>query len=211
MAKMNPYLIILGLLIVSVHSYGASFNCAKASVWVEKVICSDPQLSGLDELLMASYKKALSSASHESTLKTTQRTWLESVRNACKDVACLKQTYTSRLAELNEFVATPSKSLPSPGEYERYDSRQLVVTMSKYQQIQDGMSYQQVVQFIGNPGKQVGGQTEANKVFGGMERIDSALYQWFNPGGSYMEATFLNNKLYNKSFHEIHPKSIEPE
>jgi uncharacterized protein YecT (DUF1311 family) len=120
MGKINQCLIIVGLLIVSVYSYGASFNCDKTSTWTEKVICSDAQLSDLDELLMASYKKALSSASDGATLKTAQREWLKSVRNACKDSVCLIQKYKSRLAELNEFVATTPKSFSISGKYDRY-------------------------------------------------------------------------------------------
>jgi len=102
------------------NSYSASFNCAKASTWAEKAICSDPQLSNLDGLLMDSYNKALSGESHGDALKTTQREWLKSVRNECKDAACLKQTYTSRIAELKKIVETDPKSFSISGEYERY-------------------------------------------------------------------------------------------
>jgi len=93
-----------------------SFNCTKASTWTEKTICSDPQLSNLDGLLMVSYNKALLDASNGDTLKAKQREWLKSVRNECKDVDCLKQAYTLRIDELKKIVKTSSIS----GEYERY-------------------------------------------------------------------------------------------
>ena len=40
-----------------VHS--ASFDCAKATTKIEKVICANPKLSELDEKLSALYKKVL--------------------------------------------------------------------------------------------------------------------------------------------------------
>ena len=124
MAKMIRCLtivVIVQTIFFSVHSsYSASFNCDKARTWVEKAICSDTQLSDLDELLLASYKKALSNASNANAIKMAQREWLKSVRNACKDVECLKQTYTSRITELNELLAINPKSLTISGEYERY-------------------------------------------------------------------------------------------
>lgn len=101
------------------NSYGASFNCSKAITWTEKIICSDPQLSNLDGQLMASYKTALSNILDGDALKTTQKNWLKSVRDECKDVTCLKQAYSSRLAELNELVTTIQKSFSISGIYER--------------------------------------------------------------------------------------------
>jgi uncharacterized protein len=120
MSGLNQYLITLCLLIVPVHLYGASFDCAKASTRTEKTICTDQQLSDLDDLLMISYTKALSRESDKSPLKTAQRNWLKSVRNICQDKTCLGKAYTSRLAELNDAVATASKSLSIAGRYIRY-------------------------------------------------------------------------------------------
>lgn len=121
MAKINKHLpACLGLLIIPLYSHGASFDCAKAGTWVEKAICSNPQLSDLDELLMASYKKALSGASNAATLKTAQKDWLKNSRDGCQDTACLKQAYTTRLAELNQLVSTSTKPLSIAGKYERY-------------------------------------------------------------------------------------------
>lgn len=140
MTKINRHLILAGMLAVSLHSHGASFNCAKANTWTEKTICSDKQLSDLDELLMASYKKASSNASNETDLKTAQRKWLKNVRNECKEIACLKQAYTSRIAELNNAVAASPQRFSISGEYERYyggkpDENSATITV---RELQDG-------------------------------------------------------------------------
>jgi uncharacterized protein len=114
---MKKYVILIGVLVFSHQAYGASFDCGKAKTLVEHAICSDKQLSILDELLMTSYKKALAYSSDPSTLKTTQREWLKSERDSCKDVDCLKQAYTLRLSALDEPIAStqkPSSGKPAP-------------------------------------------------------------------------------------------------
>lgn len=120
MTKLNRHLAFLGLLMSPLYLYGASFDCSKANTLVEKTICADPQLSDLDELLMASYKKALSNTSNAAPLKMEQKDWLKSVRDNCQDKECLKAAYTSRLAVLNDFVATSSKPFAISGTYKRY-------------------------------------------------------------------------------------------
>jgi hypothetical protein len=75
---------------------------------------------------------------------------------------------------------------------------QPVITMSKYHQIQNGMSYQQVVQIIGNPGQEISRNHIAG-VPGVMESVDTVMYQWANPRGSNMNAMFQNDKLVQKA------------
>ncbi|MFZ2727791.1 MAG: lysozyme inhibitor LprI family protein [Methylococcaceae bacterium] len=125
MLKIKPILLLVSLL-VSNSVYSASFDCTKAKTLAETVICSNPQLSDLDELLMTSYKKTLERSEGDNTIKTAQRNWLKDSRNKCQTVACLKQAYTTRIAELNEVVATAQKSTAMTnafaiaGKYQRY-------------------------------------------------------------------------------------------
>lgn len=77
--------------------HAASFDCGKASTLVEKAICSNANLSGLDDSLMQAYKKAIASSSDPSALKSEQRAWLIEVRNKCVDASCLNRAYTDRL------------------------------------------------------------------------------------------------------------------
>ena len=90
MAK-KSYLLIT-LLAASPFSFGASFDCAKASSTTEKLICGDETISALDEQLAASYKSALEKSSDKDALKKTQLDWLKQQR-ACKDKTCLSQAY----------------------------------------------------------------------------------------------------------------------
>jgi uncharacterized protein len=63
---------------------GPTFNCAKASGEVEKQICSDAALAGLDRQLDAAYKAAAAKASGKlaNLLRTEQRGWVKG-RNDC--------------------------------------------------------------------------------------------------------------------------------
>lgn len=97
-------LVIAGLLSLSCNAFTAnnpSFDCAKASTFVEKSICSDSKLSELDILLMSSYKKAYSTTKDQESLKTEQKSWLKNVRNTCQNNKCLEDAYNSRMSQLN--------------------------------------------------------------------------------------------------------------
>lgn len=78
---------------------GPSFDCAKASSKVEKLICSDKSLSDTDAMLAEDYK-ALLAITDDKGVKQRQLAWLKNVRNACNDVACLKKAYDARGDEL---------------------------------------------------------------------------------------------------------------
>jgi uncharacterized protein len=75
----------------------ASFDCDKASSSVEKAICGDKQLSGMDDQLARLYKAARAGAPNAATLEAEQKSWLFS-RDQCSDAACLKKAYADRIA-----------------------------------------------------------------------------------------------------------------
>lgn len=84
----------------------ASFNCAKASSPVEKLICNNPQLSDADGRLgdlYANLQKSLS-ASEAGQLKEEQKTWLKQrnkkLLNCGTDIDCAVQVYEDRITEL---------------------------------------------------------------------------------------------------------------
>lgn len=90
---------------ISTHVQAASFDCVRAESQIEKQICSEPQLSRLDDDLLTAYTKALKQSTAKESLKIGQRNWLADVRNRCASEACLKEAYISRLAQLKDLAA----------------------------------------------------------------------------------------------------------
>jgi hypothetical protein len=77
---------------------GPSFDCAKATISAEKMICADEQLAHADQALAVLFHSALA---HRVKFEPgdTQREWLES-RNKCADEFCLFDAYEWRIAQL---------------------------------------------------------------------------------------------------------------
>jgi len=95
----------------------ASFDCEKASNHVEKLICTDDELSQLDENMAGLYETALLDKNIASTVKQTQKQWLKK-RNTCSDTACVKIAYETRRREIfpdnkPRAVLAPRKFQPS--------------------------------------------------------------------------------------------------
>jgi len=106
--KMNPssfYLkivagIIFNLLFLLTTAQAASFDCKKAKTEVEKLICSNEELSKLDESLNEAYQRALNRTDIKQQTIKSQRQWLKYQRNMCQDAECIKNAYESRIKEL---------------------------------------------------------------------------------------------------------------
>lgn len=98
----------VALLVISSQLQATSFDCAKATTLVESAICSDPELSSLDDSLAALYTQVLGQSSFATKAKDSQRDWLKK-RNKCKSEKCLKGAYQERLKELR----TPTTSQPT--------------------------------------------------------------------------------------------------
>lgn len=78
----------------------ASFDCAKASSKIEKLVCSTPQSADADRRLASAYRTAAAKATDLAALKQQQRDWLKE-RNACGDTACLLKTTEARIQALS--------------------------------------------------------------------------------------------------------------
>jgi uncharacterized protein len=98
----------------------ASFDCAKAQSTQEKLICSTADLSQLDERGAALYAAALAARPDQNLVKTWQRDWLRSSRNACTDVACLRRVMSLHNRELEEFARVAAAGPIASGLYERH-------------------------------------------------------------------------------------------
>jgi uncharacterized protein YecT (DUF1311 family) len=79
-----------------------SFDCAKASTDVERMICGDNKLADLDRRFSDGYKMNLEGMKPEekARMKAEQIKWLKTERNVCKDKACISDAYQSRIREL---------------------------------------------------------------------------------------------------------------
>lgn len=96
----------------------ASFDCTKATTKIEKMICANSLISGLDEDLAKAYTEAMANSSNPSYLKEGQRKWL-SGRNRCLDEGCLQEKYQQRLSELRQNV--PSYEIIYPADVSEFD------------------------------------------------------------------------------------------
>ena len=92
---------ILCFFLIPVLSNAASFDCSKAGTGNEIAICSDPELSVMDELLADTYKKARNSISNKDKLKKEQINWIKSIATCDGNVACLTKAYVARINVLD--------------------------------------------------------------------------------------------------------------
>jgi uncharacterized protein len=106
----------------------ASFSCANASTLVEQAICSDRNLSVLDEDLAQAYRRVLLNSSDAGTVKADQQSWLTNVRNKCSNVQCLRTAYSDRLAalEVTHTKRTAATESVRPASMERSESSSTV-------------------------------------------------------------------------------------
>lgn len=93
-------------LFLAVYTQAASFDCAKATTKVEKMICANAELSKLDDEMQPVYQDVYKYTADPAGLKIEQRHWLK-VREACKDVACLAQVYRKRITDLKKTLTEP--------------------------------------------------------------------------------------------------------
>ena len=106
-------------ILFSASGVGASFDCTKAASRVERLICSNQELSRLDEELAGEYKKSLDWAADfderlraknpkeavgASQVRKRQREWLSLERNSCANEICLKAEYESRILDFKKSV-----------------------------------------------------------------------------------------------------------
>lgn len=96
--------LLLVFVLFSLPTFAVSFDCSKASTFVEKQICTDPLLGKLDDALSKNYKGMLASnfGGSKKSLKEEQLKWLSS-RNKCTNVKCLIDAYRKRVDETCEY------------------------------------------------------------------------------------------------------------
>ncbi|WP_233715970.1 lysozyme inhibitor LprI family protein [Helicobacter trogontum] len=113
---MQKFLVVLGFfLMLSIHINAQSqkeakpsFDCAKATTKVEKIICSDEsgQLQNLDRYMAKAYKKLRQNLNknEQNKLLTSQRLWLQTLHQ-CESKECVKELLQNRGGELQNYTA----------------------------------------------------------------------------------------------------------
>ena len=93
-------------------STSPSFDCRKATTTVEKLICTNPELSKLDVGLAEMYKEAVSK---DRSIRDDQRAW-NVEKNKCTNVDCLKSAYEDRISELTNFIVRHDRAALNQGQ-----------------------------------------------------------------------------------------------
>lgn len=104
------------LLTLCFQAHSASFDCAKAKSQIEKAICADTVLGGLDEKLGTVYSSLRSNLTDvaKNKVRAHQSLWLKILPSSCsseaknkdtsKFIACLSNSYKSRISYLETFL-----------------------------------------------------------------------------------------------------------
>ena len=99
---MLPLLSVINIL-------AASFDCAKATTKVEKMICADTKLSRLDKEIAAAYAQllslidALGAKQEKKKFQELRKRWVREDEK-CDNVYCLRNSYSSTLIFLQETI-----------------------------------------------------------------------------------------------------------
>lgn len=98
--------LILTSLVTPTLTFGASFDCKKAQSATEKLICTDTELTKLDEELHETYQTAKLVLDDLTTFSKVQRKAWKVREKYCRSKTCLKTWYEERTKVLNAVIKT---------------------------------------------------------------------------------------------------------
>lgn len=107
-------LLILSIMAPINFSSAASFDCSKATSIVDRSICADPVVSGLDEDLAKIYSKARVDSNFSNELLETQRAWLRTRNDCGNNSNCLVKSYRERISQLSRINTATQNTLSQP-------------------------------------------------------------------------------------------------
>ncbi len=93
-------LALFATLAVSTAAQAASFHCPHNASASERIVCTDPTLSALDDKLAALYKTAVDATPDATALEADRVNQWQWRQHNCKDKACVTDWYNRRIAEL---------------------------------------------------------------------------------------------------------------
>ncbi|WP_233848369.1 lysozyme inhibitor LprI family protein [Paraburkholderia sp. HD33-4] len=101
-------LLIAGLLLAHPYANATSFDCQRGRSPTERMICGDSALSTLDDTLGQLYWKARRRvAQRRAFIDDSDSKWAWREAN-CRDAACLRTWYATRIDELQRLLASLS-------------------------------------------------------------------------------------------------------
>lgn len=171
--KRSAGLLILGICSMPVLAHTPVIDCKAASGAVEKLICSDPSLSALDQKMAQIYQAAVAKGTDPAWLKATQRGWIKG-RNECwksSDLAaCTRHNYQLRIAELQ--VKYQLSQPLAPIEY-RCHGRPDPVTVTFYNETKPKAA-----------NITLDSSSEANSTYSNSTHSNSQVVSFIQPSGS---------------------------
>jgi len=90
------------------NAFATSFDCSGDIKRVEHIICSDKLLSKEDDKLSSLYGEAIRISTNKDSLKHSQREWLRTSRDKCKDSKCILRSYQERIQFLQGIIVSIS-------------------------------------------------------------------------------------------------------
>ena len=114
-AGLSVFLVLAGLLSFR-EAEAASFDCANVKGEIDKLVCDDPELSELDELVVSYYESASATltGARRDALRASQRNWLQDQSKCIGTTTrqCLFQRYKARLLLLEVQYEQGSSTKP---------------------------------------------------------------------------------------------------
>jgi uncharacterized protein len=92
-----------GLVLAASGASAASFDCTKAKHPLEKLICSDAQLSRADDALSQAYKAKFSTLFDKNAFRSQQQDWLKILRARCAS-SCARAEVAAEYAAQLSFI-----------------------------------------------------------------------------------------------------------
>lgn len=93
----------VSLILIPHFSYSASFDCNLAKTNIENIICSEPEVSRLDEKLSSIYSHAMDKLKNTKDLKKDQLNWMKE-RDMCETKDCIIHAYTHRVDAIEALL-----------------------------------------------------------------------------------------------------------
>jgi uncharacterized protein len=93
-------LALFATLAATTAAQAASFHCPHNASASERIVCTDPTLSALDDKLAALYKTAVDATPDSTALEADRVSQWQWRQHNCKDKACVTDWYNRRIAEL---------------------------------------------------------------------------------------------------------------